>query len=54
MQKSEKVETMQIPDEKKQVIQELVKEVETINNIAKIRFILSIVRSYKKGGAKYE
>lgn len=38
-------------EEKKQIIEELVKEVEEISNIAMIRFILLIVRSYKKGGA---
>ena len=35
-------------DEKKQIIEELVKEVEEINNIAIIRFILDIVKSFKK------
>lgn len=35
-------------DEKKQIIEELVKEVEEINNIAIIRFILNIVQSFKK------
>lgn len=39
-------------DEKKQIIDELVKEVEGIGNISMIRFILSVVRSYKKGGVK--
>lgn len=35
-------------DERKQVIEEIVKEIEDISNIARIRFILSVVRSYKK------
>ena len=34
-------------DEKKQIIEELVKEVEEINNIAIIRFILNTVKSFK-------
>lgn len=38
-------------DEKKKIIEELVKEVEGIGNISMIRFILSVIRSYKKGGA---
>lgn len=38
-------------DERKRVIEELAKEVEEIQNISTIRFILSIIRSYKKGGA---
>lgn len=38
-------------DERKQVIAELNKEIEEISNIAMIRFILNIIRSYKKGGA---
>ncbi|MDE7177056.1 MAG: sporulation initiation factor Spo0A C-terminal domain-containing protein [Lachnospiraceae bacterium] len=37
-----------IPDERKQVIEEIVEEIEGISNIAMIRFILSVVRSYKK------
>lgn len=41
---------VQVPDERKEVIAELLKEIEDIHNIAKIRFILGIVRSYKKGG----
>lgn len=36
-----------MPDERKQVIEEINKEIEGISNIAKIRFILDIVRSYK-------
>lgn len=39
-----------IPDERKETIAELLKEIEGIHNIAKIRFILSIVKNYKKGG----
>jgi hypothetical protein len=35
-------------DKKKQIIEEIVKEVEEINNIAIIRFILNIVQSFKK------
>ena len=35
-------------DEKKKIIEELVKEVEEINNIAIIRFILNTVKSFKK------
>ena len=35
-------------DKKKQIIEEIVKEVEEINNIAIIRFILNIVKSFKK------
>ena len=31
-----------------QIIEEIVKEVEEINNIAIIRFILNIVQSFKK------
>lgn len=38
-------------NERKQIIEELTREVESINNIAMIRFILGIVRSFKKGGA---
>lgn len=34
-------------DERKEVISQLMKEVEGINNIAKIRFILSVVQAYK-------
>ena len=41
-----------IPDERKEVIAELFKEIEGIHNIAKIRFILNIVRNYKKGGVE--
>ena len=39
-----------IPDERKETIAELLKEIEGIHNIAKIRFILNIVKNYKKGG----
>lgn len=39
-------------DERKQIIEELNKEIEEISNVAVIRFILNIIRSYKKGGAK--
>lgn len=39
-------------DERKQIIDEIIKEIEEISNIAKIRFILNVVRSYKKGGVK--
>lgn len=39
-------------DERKQIIEEINKEIEEINNISVIRFILGVVRSYKKGGAK--
>ena len=39
-----------IPDEREEAIAELLKEIEGIHNIAKIRFILSIVKNYKKGG----
>lgn len=35
-------------DERKEVIAELVKEVEEINNIAIIRFILWTVQAFKK------
>lgn len=35
-------------DERKQVIEEIVKEIEGISNIAMIHFILGVVRSYKK------
>lgn len=38
-------------DERKKIIEELINEVEEIKSIDKIRFILSIIRSYKKGGA---
>ena len=41
-----------IPDERKEAIEELLKEIEGVHNIAKIRFILSIVRNYKKGGVE--
>lgn len=37
-------------EERKEIIAELNKEIEEISNISVIRFILSIVRSYKKGG----
>ena len=39
----------EMSDERKEVIEELIKEVEGIQNIAKIRFILSIIKKYKKG-----
>lgn len=39
-------------DERKKVIAELLEEIEGIHNIAKIRFILKIVKSYKKGGVE--
>lgn len=39
-------------DERKQIIDEIIKEIEGISNIAKIRFILYVVRSYKSGGVK--
>lgn len=35
-------------EEKKQIIDELVKEVEEISNIAIIRFILGVAKSFKK------
>lgn len=35
-------------EEKKRIIDELVKEIEEINNIAIIRFILNTVKSFKK------
>lgn len=38
-------------DERKQVIDEIKKEVDEIKNIAVIRFILGVIKSYKKGGA---
>lgn len=37
-------------EERKAVITELVKEIEGINNIAVIRFILNVVKSFKKSG----
>lgn len=40
-------------DERKETIAELLKEIEGIQNIAKIRFISSVVKSYKeKGGVE--
>ena len=41
-------EVLAMADERKQIIEELTKEVEGINNIAMIRFILGVVRSLKK------
>lgn len=44
-------------EERKEVIAELVKEVEGINNIAVIRFILNVVKSFmenKKWGVQYD
>ena len=39
-----------ISDERKQVIEEIEKEIQGINNITMIRFILGVVRSYKRNG----
>lgn len=44
-------------EERKEVIAELVKEVEGISNIAVIRFILNVVKSFKenkKWGVQYD
>lgn len=42
-----------MPDERKEAIAELLKEIDGIQNIAKIRFISSVVKSYKeKGGVE--
>lgn len=42
-----------VPKERKQVIEEINKEIEGIGNIAKIRFILDVIKSYKeKGGTE--
>ncbi|MBD5521421.1 MAG: hypothetical protein HDR03_09415 [Lachnospiraceae bacterium] len=41
-----------IPEEREECIAELLKEIEGIQNIAKIRLILGIVQSYKKGGVE--
>lgn len=42
-----------MPDERKHVIEEINKEIESINNIEKIRFILGTIKSYKeKGGTE--
>lgn len=38
-------------DERTKVISEINKEIEEISNVVVIRLILSVVRSYKKGGA---
>lgn len=46
--KAKKKATLQVPDERKQIIEELIKEVEGINSIAMIRFILNVVCSFKK------
>lgn len=37
-------------DERKQVIEEINKEIEGISNIAKIRFLLDVIKSYKEKG----
>ena len=46
--KAKRKATLQVPDERKQIIEELIKEVEGINSIAMIRFILNVVCSFKK------
>ncbi|MBD5495439.1 MAG: hypothetical protein HDR12_14030 [Lachnospiraceae bacterium] len=39
-----------VSDERKQVIEEINKEIEGISNIAKISFILDVIKSYKEKG----
>lgn len=39
-------------DERKKLIGEIVKELEEMTNTARLRFILSVIRAYKKGGAE--
>ncbi len=43
--------------EREQIIADIVKELESINNISVVRFILNIVKSFKankKWGAQYD
>ena len=43
---------LDMPSERSKAIQELVKEVVSMKNTAKIRFLLPIVKGYEKGGAE--
>ena len=37
-------------EERKQVISDIVKELESINNISVVRFILNVIKAFKKDG----
>ena len=39
-------------EERKQVIADIVKELESINNISVVRFILNVIKAFKKDGKR--